>query len=221
MSDLGQISLDRNWKQVLALTSSLLPEDYLLVFSTDTINKETFTCRIEALFKLKLFDELITFTNSFLSLIENQPQPLSSRLLSLSIVLKLVICEVITMTGRGDEAVERLYSLEKQIEALSNSEMQLQTAAWIPIIWMMHVNILIRQHQWPSALKMMQKILNYSNSRDFEIKETTRAQSQIAIKCLVSRMCVQVSLGLFICFACKLASFYSRAHLLEHEIFWL
>ncbi len=176
----------------------------------------TYVARIEALVKLKLFDEIISLTSSILSKFAAD-----SKLTDSLIVLNLVLCEVKTMTGRGSEAIQMLCGLEKQLQDLIQIDRDKHDKSvdlgrpssqkyplvgkspflnWLYVIWSMKINLYIRQYQWHVVLIELQRILQHFDQESFNfLGESTYSNmlneinySKISLLCLLIRVCVQV-----------------------------
>ena len=131
--DFKDLRYERNWKQLNYLTSDIPIESYLdcLLNNTGnnnanndkTINKsELFLTRIESLYKLKMYDDIILLTETLLTALNEYAESYKTNITMPSyiedafIMIQLISCEMKIITGRSDEALQLLQQIELYIQ---------------------------------------------------------------------------------------------------------
>jgi hypothetical protein len=186
---------------ILSLSSSTTVDSYLENIPEGHAVSPIFSQRVEALFKLKMFDEIITLINVLLTILEKKI-PFSPTFIDCTeILLRILMSEVKTMTGRGEESIHHLHILEQRIlthiklhSSTDNSNCQ-SHHDWLYVLWAVKVNLSIRQHQPQLAVVELNNILNYVQS-DTYLRSKYLIDNliyvQITINCQICRIYAQV-----------------------------
>lgn len=168
-----------------------------------------FRLRMSAFFRLKMFDELLHEASTVLAFEEQQAHVLlqgierpkqglffSDKVLA----LQLLLIETRTMTGRGEEALQQLYSLRNWLcDNLSpNNNDQLLWWKW-RVQWSI-INTLSKQRQWRQTIYELQTILrdvqwkrsNLSAPQHGIHSHASLLSSEILVLCRMSRTLLQV-----------------------------
>jgi hypothetical protein len=201
---LQQLARSSAWKKVVEASEPLAGDE--CAFSV------AFKLRAVALFRLKMFDELANELGLALQKIESvmgdsedSDKANITRSTEKIIALQLLLIEVRAMTGRGEDALTQLYSLQRwlcqQSELLWPSSYTVKiphAALWWKwrVVWAV-VNNLIKQRQWRQALRELQSLLrevqNTGRSPGVHHGQTHRiVAAEIIILSRMSRMLVQV-----------------------------
>ena len=134
--DFKDLRYERNWKQLNYLTSDIPIESYLdcLLNNTGTNNtnssnndntvtkSELFLTRIESLYKLKMYDDIILLTETLLTALNEHAENYKANITMPSyiedafIMIQLISCEMKIITGRSDEALQLLQQIEIYIQ---------------------------------------------------------------------------------------------------------
>ena len=200
---MNELCQERNWRRIVVITSSIPVSEYLVKLGNDDQSfAEVFLYRVESLFKLKMFDEILTLASSLLGSIESDSNKLKSSPSSgnLIIALRLTIAEVKVMTGGGDESICTLNEIEQDLSSQSSSNQSLETQQqqqqqqWLRVVRSLKVNHFIRQYQWPFAIAELSKIATaLEKAPDSSLSSSEVKYSLITIFCLLSRISIQVN----------------------------
>lgn len=195
MTELNQ---ERNWRQIVVITSSIPVSEYVIKINDDGQSfADAFLYRMESLFKLKMFDEILTLASTVLSYMESDSR-LKSTSENLIIALRLTLVEVKVMTGGGDESICILTEIEKELSSKSQSQSQSknsQSHQWLRVVKSLKVNHFIRQHQLRFAVAELSKIATMlEKSPDASLSSSEVIYSLITVFCLLARISVQVNI---------------------------
>jgi tetratricopeptide (TPR) repeat protein len=141
-----ELANSNNWVKVQSVTKTLLE---LKTANSNTWDEERdmlVAYHLEALFRLKLHDELIGEVTALLAEVPEAEQQLD-RLAS----LQLLLVEARLVSGRSEEAFELLCSLQVRLKGQQGARAR---------FWSWHarcqeINALIRQRSWKEALRML------------------------------------------------------------------
>ena len=133
--DFKDLRYERNWKQLNYLTSDIPIESYLdCLLNTSNTNSnsnnndndnnksELFLTRIESLYKLKMYDDIILLTETLLTALNEHADSYKTNITMPShiedafIMIQLISCEMKIITGRSDEALQLLQQIEQYIQ---------------------------------------------------------------------------------------------------------
>jgi len=144
------------WRQVVESSNSLINKDQLGL--TGGVLTLVMKLRLEGLFRLKMFDELIVEASKILQTEENRlseivdthpSDPIDCDLL---IAMKLLLCEIKALTGQSEEALEQLYILLHTLQSTNLSYLISNALFWTWRVRSAIVNASTRQRQWRVAL---------------------------------------------------------------------
>uniref|UniRef100_A0A7S0SYE5 Uncharacterized protein n=1 Tax=Chromulina nebulosa TaxID=96789 RepID=A0A7S0SYE5_9STRA len=144
------------WRQVVESSNSLISKDQLGL--TGGVLTLVMKLRLEGLFRLKMFDELIVEASKILQTEENRlseivdthpSDPIDCDLL---IAMKLLLCEIKALTGQSEEALEQLYILLHTLQSTNLSYLISNALFWTWRVRSAIVNASTRQRQWRVAL---------------------------------------------------------------------
>ncbi len=158
------------WKKVAENAEILLKDrnnkDYIIILQL----------RFEALFRLKMFDELTSEVITAIPQLISNPNIPESKASHIALSMKLLLAEVKFLTGRGDESLEQLYyilnDLKSNINAYDLNEAQ--TQFWKIRTEMNIINIYIRQRQMKLVVNRLQSLI-YENSEILKEINDTRS----------------------------------------------
>lgn len=199
------------WKKVVEVSECLAYDEY--AFSV------TFKLRAVALFRLKMFDELSVEVSMILQKAEfdfgnckDGNKDSIARCADKIIALQLLLIEVKTMTGRGEDAMNQLYSLQRWLGRQSEfiwppttSANKSQVPLWWKwrIIWAI-INNLVKQRQWRQSLRELQSLLRdiqTSRRSDMHPQHARRIiTAEIIILSRMSRIFVQANVSIILKF---------------------
>jgi hypothetical protein len=207
------------WKHVVAMSDQLLTsKDQSLFVNEGTQFNLVFRLRMNAFFRLKMFDELVQEATAVLTTEEHRINALrdqsdtgydrphqgvcnSDKVLA----LQLLLIEARAMTGRGEEALQQLYALRKwlcddlsDVEILENDEI----LWWKWRIQWSIINTLSKQRQWRQTLFELQTTLRDVQWKRSQLESPFQTplclmrllSSEIIILCRLSRALLQVFL---------------------------
>jgi hypothetical protein len=194
------------WRHVVELSSRVADSRAVCPVSLGT------KLRLEGLFRLKMFDDLSFEATNLLSAernrilrdVDSEETTRSSNNIN---TMRLLISEVKTMTGNGEDAFQDMFQLRNELEKQSATD-PLSTAVSPSLWWTWRVtssiiNAAIRQRLWRMALgellgfltslrtkhKSMSDALHSSSSKE-SVKGFRRVE--IIILCRLSRILLQV-----------------------------
>lgn len=228
--DLSSVPADINGLQILARSHAWR---HLIELSSKVISGSTGSTaiaatrlRIEGLFRLKMFDELTFEAGNTLSaektkLLRNLTPEEMIQNKNKVYAMQLLLAEIKAMTGNGEDALQELYQLRKelhdQIPSEHTSSSLSQPEWWSWRVTSSIVNTAIRQRLWRTALgeltafiKSLRDRHNFnlqmsqtSSSSDFSVSEESLfsfRRLEISVLCRLSRILLQVQLyELIIC----------------------
>ena len=157
--------------------------------------------RMEGLFALQLFDDLAQEAAKILSeeelAIQSNPSRSNSIDSEVATAMRLLLCEIKVMTGRGDEAVEQLHLLQawllKVAELSEDIAMQKRAHCWLARTGCAIVNSFIRQRQWRLAISALREILSRLQQNEKGSGDAHHLRDAIiVIHCLLARTLLQV-----------------------------
>jgi hypothetical protein len=209
LEGLHELAKCGHWRALVDFSSKLLTEEMFERNETETLDI-VLQLRFQGLFKMKMFDDLTAeIAKVMMSELKSRADsPLSPKLLSLISLM----CEVKSVTGRGDEALEQLYRARKQLLNTRVDDNVLPLRFWKTRIRCQIVNILLRQRQWQLALFELGAILNEireakhlvvgsgssdqspiaSRSKSFDGELMSLTRSELYVLCRISRIYLQV-----------------------------
>lgn len=223
------------WKHVISTSSKFITNEQP-GFSGGVLSL-VMKLRLEGLFRLKMFDELILEATKILiseeKRLTNSYSAMSTAIdreynCDLSISMKILLAEVKSITGRNEEALEQFYVL---IETLKTNPFKVMNSEyWIWRVRNAIVHAAVRQRNWRIAINELLLIKNHIKSLlDQNIQSQTIDGSllksvYLKILCRLSRFFLQIGdmkSGVFYCESAKVecesdASCAADAHLNGH-----
>lgn len=171
---LEQVYRVGDWRSVVDISTKLMKDEDFSSREKDELST-TLQYRFEGLFKMKMFDDLMLEVGRFLQAEGSTRDATSIDALSLrpnAMSLSVLVCEVMSLTGRGGEAIEQLYKLRRILEiSLSSKDSEASDLLfqwWYYKIWNQIVNVLLRQRQWHLALHELSRILSIIRNMKLE-----------------------------------------------------
>ena len=198
---LQQLARSNAWKKIADIS--------IHVVGHDDPFSAAFTFRATALYRLKLFDELAHEVTRALqhqeSLLEqctindDNILPFSSTTEKV-VALHLLLIEVKSMTGRGEESLAQLYTLETWLSGYTPRTLPVILWWKWRITWAI-INNLVKQRLWRQAIRELQILL--ADIRDTQkgaeqSAEPLLAAAEVIVLCRLSRLFVQVR-GVCVC----------------------
>lgn len=162
-------------------------------------------CRLEALFRLKAYDELITEISSISPSLQYDNEmalPALDRVVSLNLLLS----EAKLMTGRSNDAFELLQDLASWLQHTAEHSINHKVRAEF---WSWHVtchvcNAHIRLRNWKSALGLLRSAVIKLEQSPTDFAENTDiwnvVGSKIVLLSRAAKLCLQVLLLFLLCF---------------------
>ena len=219
------------WKYVVEMSQHVLSN------ANETDAQFITQLRLEALFRIKAFDELTTMAAELLLM--EQKQVDSTAMMTTSstnpnptmYAMRLLLAEVKTMTGQGEESFQLLYMFREELQQqLAIHERTIQVKAqeihvlqwWIWRVYNSIINAAIRQRLWRIAVSeltvMLQNVRDTyaSLSTTHNTSSTATAlqksfhRTEVVLMCRLSRILLQIG-------ATKSSSlFYEQAKVIHH-----
>lgn len=180
------------WQYVVTLSAQLMQEQGPYSDRHQGHIPTVLKLRLEGLFRMKMFDELTAEAGQILD-VEMKRQRLESapeRSFDLTNAMHLLQAEVLSMTGRGDEASTQLHAL---LHRLAQSA-EPSAAFWSWKTRNCLVNAAVRQRQWRAAMGLLMDMLGeIRRAREGggpSVEDATRAE--IVLLCRLSRTMLQL-----------------------------
>jgi len=143
------------WRYVVDLSEELLSAST----TTSPVGQDGLSfvvrMRLEGLFRMKMFDELILEATKILQL-ERQSLEKNGGL-DVTTALQLLLVEVLSLTGRGDEAMSRLHLLKSFLKSPNSPY---NSRYWLWKTKSSIVNCSIRMRLWRSAVAELTSMLD-------------------------------------------------------------
>ena len=167
------------WKYVVEMSGKLLaqsesPTTFGLSFVLRT--------RFEGLFRMKMFDEL---THEATKILEQEAAK-SNKNMDVVLALRLLIAEILSLTGRGEEALTELSVLKRGLGEDGGSN-----PLWLWRTKNSIVNVAIRMRLWRTAIGEMMGMLS-DVGEAAKAGGTEYAKAEIVLLCRLSRAMLQI-----------------------------
>lgn len=201
LNGLHELAQANAWKQVLEMSDSFITSkefEQELKLSGTAVTP-AIGIRMEAMFRLKLFDDLAQEAGIILTEQERQVNLHSTGEISdhnAIVAIKLLLAEVKTMTGRGNEAIGQLHVIQNSLlPFLSKGDVgsRLQARRWLLHVQCAIVNAHMRQRQWRLAVALLIAMLKDVRKSDDGPAIAAPDDVEIVLKCLLARALLQVN----------------------------
>lgn len=197
------LSKSCSWNEIVRHTTNLLADrSSISQFSKNEMNMFT-KLRYEALFRMKMYDDLMTEVTLQLQNLEAENNHLNQESaddhFDLISGYKLLIFEVNLMTGHGQESLEHLLRYRKQLSGLQagNGSVPHRATYWLWHAECHIVNTSIRTRNWKRAIKDLTVLSNML--RDYLVETNNEEEkcdyyaARIVILCRLTKILLQVS----------------------------
>lgn len=190
------------WKYVVELSEKLLASSSSASGFGGAVGPDGLSyvlrIRLEGLFRMKMFDELSHEVSRILA--EDAEKKKSkayceNRSDDLSVAMHLLMAEVLSLTGRGDEALTQLHLLKKW---LSTTPQNVNAPFWLWKSSGAIVNGCIRQRLWRNAISELTNMLDEvhsaaSSQTNWTDKERAGViKAEVILLCRLSRIMLQM-----------------------------
>jgi ribosomal protein L39E len=150
------------WPHVVRYSTSILQQnaDGALPLTQDELNFILLT-RFEALFRLKVYDDLaseinIALNNIINALPNHQIDYHSYSLVDFIYSIRLLLAEVHLLSGQGEMAIKELDAIQLSLEEKKSENERIQY--WIWQCEMHRINYNVRSRNWKNALTLQRKL---------------------------------------------------------------
>jgi len=186
------------WKYVVELSDKLLsaPGGAMLPSGQDGLSY-VMRIRLEGLFRMKMFDEL---NHEVSKILESEAERLvqaqgkeTDKSLDLTTALRLLLVEILSLTGRGDEALTQLHILKYWLQT---TEENVNVPYWLWKTSGLIVNCTIRSRNWRAAVQELTSMLHAINSTSpncqNEKESGSVCKAQVVLLCRLARTMLQM-----------------------------
>lgn len=155
---LYQLAASKSWQSIVSISAKLLSENKIL--QPDEIRLVNIL-RFEALFRMKMYDDLNIELNTTLMLydgVQSSGAEISIELYNFLVSLRMLQSEVKLMTGHSLEALEHLHQTSNWVQTTSFPHTSIQMY-WIWQIKCHEVNSNMRSRNWKGSLKLLRNMM--------------------------------------------------------------
>ena len=157
--------------------------------------------RLEGLFRMKMFDELNREVSKILEseaerLVQAKAQAQgkeTGKSLDLTTALRLLLVEILSLTGRGEEALTQLHILKHWLQTTAEN---VNVPYWLWKTSGLIVNCTIRLRNWRAAVQELTNMLSVINStlpnRQNEKESGSVCKAQVVLLCRLARTMLQM-----------------------------
>lgn len=143
---LFQLAEGGGWRRIVMYSNTMLADPTI---SKSIDLHKILMIRFYALFKLKLFDDLSQELGTSKGFGTNDHQ---------LVAIKVLEAEIKVVTGRGNEAVEHMYTIINELEDIFTTSNSLKVF-WKFVITGNVVNAILRMRNWKAAIDELQKLV--------------------------------------------------------------
>jgi hypothetical protein len=183
------------WQSIVKTSGIILSEGNV----PESVLAKVTGLRFEALYRMKMYDELSTEASSLLLSEENRMQAANDDKVNYTVLvsMRLLLNDVKLMTGRSEEAVEQLLSLKDWLASIIKDSPQNATAVfWLWEVKSQIVNAYARLRNWNCAIitlnGMLHELETLRLSTTNTDDNTNLLRAQILVSVQLARLLFQV-----------------------------